>query len=97
MPISYPSAPVKELQVNLGSMPKCGGSLVVTDASVTLASKVSVWLSAKTPSTGKGSGETEMDSITFSAVAFASGSFRLYWSSATQVAGPYVINYKVEY
>lgn len=82
------------VEVDFGSIPTYDKTFTVTDASVSLTSKV-IALHAGDAATGRQADENELDALVCRAVP-ATGSFTLYVRSTTgPVAGKYKVHYTV--
>jgi hypothetical protein len=84
------------VEVNVGSVPKSGGSFTIAGAALTVGKPVLI-NQAVGPYTGKGTlpDEAEMDQVNVAASVTDAATITAYWSSARRVKGNFKFNYQV--
>lgn len=84
------------VEVNVGSVPKSGGTFTIAGAALTVGKPVLI-NQAVGPYTGKGTlpDEAEMDQVNVAASVTGAATITAYWSSARRVKGNFKFNYQV--
>lgn len=84
------------VEVNVGSVPKSGGTFTIAGAALTVGKPVLI-NQAVGPYTGKGTlaDEAEMDQVNVAASVTDAATITAYWSSARRVKGNFKFNYQV--